>query len=114
MDIINYSQFILAVLILVSLLGAFAIGMRKLSNSRVWEQLAAQRNKRLKVIETLAIDPKRRLVLIRADHREHLLLVGGTTDVVIQADILALRGSVPPSRLENSPSATSQEPGGST
>jgi len=32
--------------------------------------------RRLKVVETLMIDPRRKLVLVRCDDREHLLLVG--------------------------------------
>ncbi len=39
--------------------------------------------RRLAVIETLAVDAKRRLVIARVDEREAVLLVGGTTDQVV-------------------------------
>ena len=42
--------------------------------------------RRLQVVEALGIDAKRRLVLIRADGREHLLMVGGETDLVISTE----------------------------
>ncbi|MDR0406527.1 MAG: flagellar biosynthetic protein FliO [Holosporales bacterium] len=37
----------------------------------------------LKVIETLALDPKHRLVLIQCGARVHLLLLGGATNLVV-------------------------------
>jgi flagellar protein FliO/FliZ len=44
--------------------------------------LAATRpGRRLQVQESLAIDPRRRLLLIRCDAREALLITGGAQDV---------------------------------
>lgn len=40
--------------------------------------------RRLKIVETLAIDPRRRLILVRRDGVEHLLLIGGSTDLVVE------------------------------
>lgn len=45
------------------------------------------RNRRLSVIDTLAIDQKRQLVVIRRDNVEHLLLVGGPQDLVVETGI---------------------------
>ncbi len=39
--------------------------------------------RRLKIVETLALDPRRRLILVRRDGVEHLLLIGGSTDLVV-------------------------------
>lgn len=39
--------------------------------------------RRLAVIETLALDAKRRLVIARVDGREAVLLVGGANDQVV-------------------------------
>lgn len=39
--------------------------------------------RRLAVIETLAVDAKRRLVIARVDEREAVLLVGGANDQVV-------------------------------
>lgn len=39
--------------------------------------------KRLVLQETLALDGRRRLVLLRCDGREFLMLTGGTQDVVV-------------------------------
>ena len=67
---------------------------------------------RLRVVEHLEIDDERRLVLIRRDMTEHLLLIGGKQDLVVETHIPAEAGDhmtldedgmEPP--LGNSPSA---------
>lgn len=45
------------------------------------------RNRRLAVVDTLALDQKRQLVIIRRDGVEHLILTGGPQDVVIETGI---------------------------
>lgn len=45
--------------------------------------LAPAAGRRLKAEEVLPIDGRRRLVIIRCDGREALLLVGGPQDVVV-------------------------------
>ncbi|MFN0218451.1 MAG: hypothetical protein ACKVP4_06525 [Hyphomicrobium sp.] len=59
---------------------------------------------RIEVIEHAAMDGKRRLVLIRRDDVEHLLLTGGPVDVVIETGI----GPPPvrPSDHQPAPTAT--------
>jgi flagellar protein FliO/FliZ len=48
---------------------------------------ARGRNRRLSVVDTLALDQKRQLVIIRRDDTEHLILTGGPQDVVIETGI---------------------------
>src|SRR5690606_8763800 len=45
---------------------------------------------RLSVMDAAPVDAKRKLVLIRRDDVEHLLLIGGTTDVVVEQNITNL------------------------
>ncbi len=45
------------------------------------------RKARLAVMDATAVDSHRRLVLVRRDDVEHLLLIGGPTDVVVEQDI---------------------------
>lgn len=44
---------------------------------------AARPGRRLSVVETVALDPRRRLVLARVDGAEALLIVGGESDQVV-------------------------------
>ncbi len=50
-------------------------------------KMARGRNRRLSVVESLALDPKRQLLIIRRDNVEHLILVGGAQDIVIEPGI---------------------------
>ena len=43
---------------------------------------------RLAVIDAAAVDGRRRLVLVRRDNVEHLLMIGGPTDIVVEANIV--------------------------
>jgi flagellar protein FliO/FliZ len=45
--------------------------------------------RRLKLVEVAPIDPRRRLVLVRRDEVEHLLLLGPSQDLVIERGIPA-------------------------
>lgn len=45
------------------------------------------RNRRLGLVDTLPIDQKRHLLLIRRDGVEHLILAGGTHDLVVETNI---------------------------
>ncbi|MEC5291712.1 hypothetical protein VSX64_13735 [Aurantimonas sp. C2-6-R+9] len=48
---------------------------------------------RLAVMDVARIDEKRRLVLVRRDEVEHLVLVGGQNDVLIEGSILRVRAT---------------------
>lgn len=45
------------------------------------------RDKRLGVVETASVDGKRKLVLIRRDEVEHLIMTGGPVDVLVETGI---------------------------
>ena len=47
---------------------------------------------RLAVLDAAAIDTRRRLVLVRRDDVEHLLMIGGPTDIVIETRIATAGG----------------------
>jgi len=51
--------------------------------------IAGGRNRapRLAVVDAAAVDDKRRLVLVRRDEVEHLILIGGPTDIVVEQQI---------------------------
>ena len=43
--------------------------------------------KRLHIVDSLTLDPRRRLVLVRRDGMEHLLLLGAQSDLAIETGI---------------------------
>lgn len=48
------------------------------------------RQPRLQVLDAAAVDARRRIVLVRRDDVEHLVMIGGPTDVVIESGIRPL------------------------
>jgi flagellar protein FliO/FliZ len=84
----NYENYIQALVALVAVLGlitAFAWGARRMGWGGV--RGAMRRDRRLAISEVLAIDNRRRLVLIKRDSVEHLLLIGGGDDIVVERAI---------------------------
>ena len=59
------------------------------------------RQRRLALIDTMAIDSKRQLVLIRRDDVEHLIITGSTSDLVIETGIPVPAPAEQPSSGQN-------------
>ncbi len=53
------------------------------------------RQPRLAVLDFTDVDSRRRLVLVRRDNVEHLILLGGPTDVVVETNIIRGQAAVP-------------------
>jgi hypothetical protein len=58
------------------------------------------RQPRLQVLDAAAVDARRRLVLVRRDEVEHLIMIGGPTDLVIETGI----GELPKTTVLPAPS----------
>jgi flagellar protein FliO/FliZ len=85
MDYTLYLRFLLALGIVILLIGGAAWLLKRLQKRFGLRLHGGQR--RLELLEILPIDTKRRLLLIRRDDREHLLLIGGEQDLVVERDI---------------------------
>jgi flagellar protein FliO/FliZ len=58
-------------------------------------------DKRLEVVDQASVDGRRRLVLLRRDNVEHLIMIGGPVDVVIETGIeIATRTSASLERID--------------
>lgn len=68
------------------------------------------RKARLAVMDAAAIDDKRRLVLVRRDDVEHLILIGGANDIVVEHDIRMVPKAVRAPTGDAEPTLT-DEPG---
>ncbi|MBX5228629.1 flagellar biosynthesis protein FliO [Rhizobium sp. NLR9b] len=63
------------------------------------------RQPRLQVLDAAAVDARRRLVLVRRDDVEHLIMIGGPTDIVIESRILPQTTEQPESLSRPEPAA---------
>jgi hypothetical protein len=80
-------NFIIAFVVVLVLIGAATWLVRRFGVTRL-DAAARGRQPRLAVIDAAAVDGRRKLVIIRRDNVEHLLMIGGPTDVVIETNIV--------------------------
>src|SRR5438132_7991559 len=83
--------FVIVVLALLAL--AFWL-LRRFAGGRLGGGATRGRQPRLAVIDQATVDGRRRLVLIRRDNVEHLLIIGGPTDVVVEQNIVRAAAAV--------------------
>jgi len=80
--------FLFAFIAVLALIGVAAWLVRRFANNRLGANTQRGRMPRLAVIDAAAVDGRRRLVLVRRDNVEHLLMIGGPTDIVVEPNIV--------------------------
>ncbi len=85
MILTDYLRFILALVAVLGLIALFAWAARRFRLGGLAG--SAVRSGRLEVVEALPIDGRQRLVLIRRDKREHLILIGQERSLLIENGI---------------------------
>ena len=93
MDLYGYAKFVLALIFVLGLIGLLATLARRLGFGLPQAQPRRGQDRRLALIEVLALDAKRRLVLVRRDNVEHLVILGHEGETVVETGIAA--SSVP-------------------
>ena len=91
--------FIMAFIAVLALIGVAAWLVRRFASNRLGANTNRARMPRLAVIDAAAVDGRRRLVLVRRDNIEHLLMIGGPTDIVVEPNIVRAmpgRDQMPP------------------
>ncbi len=91
--------FFFAFVAVLVLIGVVAWLVRRFAGNRLGGSANRGRMPRLAVIDAAAVDGRRRLVLVRRDNVEHLLMIGGPTDIVVEPNIVRAT----PSRDQISP-----------
>lgn len=73
--LLNVLQAVFALAATLGLIGGAAYAVRRWAPAGLL-QLRPQGDRRLQVVESLNLDPQRRLVLVRLDQEERLILLG--------------------------------------
>jgi flagellar biogenesis protein FliO len=81
-------RFVVAFVIVLALIGITFWLIRRFGGARVGSAAQRGRAPRLAVIDAAAVDGRRRLVLVRRDNVEHLLMIGGPSDIVVEQNIV--------------------------
>lgn len=92
MDMDGYLRFILALVFVIGLIAIFAALARRAGWGFPAAAIKRAGSRRLAVVEVTPLDGRRRLILVRRDDTEHLLLVGPTSELLIETGITGAGG----------------------
>jgi flagellar protein FliO/FliZ len=78
-ELLDWARSLFALIATLALIVGVAYGARRLGML----QPGAQGPKRMRVTESLMLDPRRRMVIVKCDDREHLILLGPGGDILV-------------------------------
>ena len=76
MDLADLARTLFALLLTLGLVGLGAVALRKLGPDALARFGRPKLDRRLAVVESLVLDPARRLVIVSCDGKEQVLLLG--------------------------------------
>ena len=85
MEMYDYLKFIAALLFVLGLMGGLALFLKRIGLGG--PSMMAANKRRLKIIEILHIDARRKAVLMTCDDQEHLVILGVNGETVIESNI---------------------------
>jgi len=80
----TYAQAVFALVFVLGLVALLILGLRKLGFGSPTPTIG-HKNKRVRIQEVTAVDARRRLVLVRHDDREHLILLGANGETIVES-----------------------------
>ena len=87
MDMSDYLRFGLALVFVLGLIGLMATIARRAGFGFPIKAIKSRERRRISIVEVTPLDGRRRLVLVRCDDKEHLLLIGPNTELVVANNI---------------------------
>ena len=91
MDLLDIGRYLGALLLVLGLIGFAGLAARRFGFPGLAKPASARR---LKIVESLMISPRQRLVLVRRDNVEHLVMICPDGASLIERNIAA--PSIPP------------------
>ena len=80
----DYAQAVLALVFVLALIGLLTVAARRFGFGSPTPTLG-HKNKRVTILEVTNLDMKRKLVLVRRDKREHLILLGINAEQIVES-----------------------------
>jgi flagellar protein FliO/FliZ len=84
---VSWLRILLAFAIVSGLLGLFGFALKYIGSKGLRLPGLKARGRRMSVVESLPLDARRRLVIVRCDADEHLLLLGAGQDIVVESHL---------------------------
>lgn len=82
---VNYLQAAISLLFVISLIWLVSFALKRFSLDKHMLKKTGDK-KRITIEEVQPIDARRRLMLIRRDNREHLILIGASSELLIESN----------------------------
>ena len=84
---VDWLRVIISFGFVIALMIVLTFALKYISVKGLLPSSLAPRHRRLKISESIALDTRRRLVLIKCDDQEHLLLLSSQGDIVVQSNL---------------------------
>ncbi len=81
-DLPQLLRIIAAFAFVMALMGGFLIVLKKMNLAQ-----GGNAKRRLKIVEVLHLDSKRKLAIIQRDEKQHLVLLGSSSETVIESGV---------------------------
>lgn len=79
----EYIKAILALLFVIGLIGLISYLLKRFSFDKAFSG-GSNKVKRISIEEVRPLDTKRRLIIVKKDNKEHLILMGANSDLLIE------------------------------
>ncbi|WP_337187838.1 flagellar biosynthetic protein FliO [Phenylobacterium sp.] len=76
MELSDFLRAIFALALTLGLVGLAAVALRRYGPDAMARLAAQKKDRRLRVVESLVLDPSRRLIIVECDGRQRLVLLG--------------------------------------
>lgn len=86
----EYLKFFAALLFVLGLMGGLALIMKRLG---LQGKVLSTGDKRLKILEILPLDARRRMMLVQRDKTQHLVILSPTGETVVETNIESPQGT---------------------
>lgn len=94
MDLVQMARMVFALMAVLALIGLLGLAARKAGLHAGISPLS--RKRRLAVVESLALDNKRRAAILRCDGRDHLIILGPSSETLIESQPAPADGAAAP------------------
>ncbi len=89
MEFGDYVRFVFALAFVLGLIGLATLALKRFGMLPRVTRRKTGSGKRLGIVEIAPIDAKRRLILVRRDEVEHLIVLGTSSELLIESGIAA-------------------------
>ena len=93
-EAISWLRILTAFVVVFGLIALLGYALKYLNLRGITRYSKTGQDRRIEIIENVALDIRRRLVIVRCDDKEHLLLLGFNQDIVVEANLKARPSSL--------------------